>query len=128
MPRHEKWHIIQKPVNAEYQAWPHNYLSQVWSNWGMTLIMYTRIYFQKYDATCLLLSVLGIQLLCNKSTKWHCGRHTPIKKHSKPWYMNDFWVVVSKKKIEELEKMHKITHTCTCYITNQNLISIFRWK
>ena len=46
-----------------------------------------------------------------------------FKKRSKPWYENDFWLVVSEKK-----KMHKITHTCTCYVTNKNLISIFRWK
>ena len=43
----------------------------------------------------------------NKSAKWHCGRHTPIGNknlvsiRSKPWYMNDFWSVVSEKKIEE---------------------------
>ena len=24
--------------------------------------------------------------------------------------------------------MHKITQTCTYYITNQNIISIFQWK
>ena len=35
----------------------------------------------------------------NKSAKWHCGRHTPIEKRSKPRYMNGFWLVVSEKKI-----------------------------
>ena len=36
----------------------------------------------------------------NKIAKWHCGRHTLwLKKRSKPWYMNDFWLVVSEKKM-----------------------------
>ena len=40
-------------------------------------------------------------MLSNKSVKWHCGCHISIKKTvvNHAWYMNDFWLVVSEKKI-----------------------------
>ena len=41
------------------------------------------------------------KLIYNTSANWHFG---------KPWYMNDFWLVVSVKRSKNWQKMHKITH------------------
>ena len=39
------------------------------------------------------------------------GNFFQSKKLNKPWYMNDYWSVISEKKLEEMGKMHRITHS-----------------